>query len=150
MDRVSLTRFGVSEVVLAGRRITGSCAGRQPGERWNRRPWDRSHVSVAKLPAAAVLSTEDVAGQAGPIPLCRSVPNVIGSDPRCCNIVIGDCHISRRHAQVVYEENGFVIYDLGSTDGTYVNGRCVRIHQLQDGDRVQLGDTTLTFAVCAG
>lgn len=88
-----------------------------------------------------------VAAPAGSIPLCSSVPNVIGNDLRCCNIVIGDRHISRRHAQVVFEKSGFVIYDLGSTNGTYVNGRCVRIHQLQDGDRVQLGDTTLIFVV---
>ena len=94
----------------------------------------------------AVLSWQEIGGLDGQFLLSRSALNAIGSDPRCCNIVIGDCHISRRHAQVVYEENRFVIYDLGSSDGTYVNGRWVGIHQLQDGDRVQLGDTTLIFA----
>ncbi len=107
---------------------------------------DKASLTTLVMSVAG-LSTEDVAGRTGPIPLSRSVPNVIGSDPHCCNITIGDCHISRRHAQVVYEENRFVIYDLGSSDGTYVNGRWVGIHQLQDGDRVQMGDTTLVFAV---
>lgn len=146
MDRVSLTRFRVSEVVVAGRRSRDRV---QVGSPVAMEPTTLGPLSrpAAELPAAVMLSAEDATGRVGPIPLCPSAPNVIGSDPRCCNIVIGDCHISRRHAQVVCEENGFVIYDLGSTDGTYVNGRCVRIHRLHDGDQVQLGDTTLVFAV---
>lgn len=104
-------------------------------------------VLPARSPFAAVLFGRSTAGPVGPIPLSRSIPNVIGSDPRCCNVVVDDHHISRRHAQVLWEENGFVIYDLGSTDGTYVNGRRVRTQPLAKGDVIQLGDTTLLLQI---
>jgi two-component system cell cycle response regulator len=55
-----------------------------------------------------------------------------------------DDEVSRVHARVVRGPGGsFHIEDLGSTNGTIVNARCVTVAPLQDGDRIQLGPRTL-------
>lgn len=62
-----------------------------------------------------------------------------------CEIPINDPNASRRHAQV--RRDGDVVYllDLGSTNGTKVNGSPVRQHRLEDGDVITIGTTTLRF-----
>jgi predicted component of type VI protein secretion system len=57
-----------------------------------------------------------------------------------------DIEISRRHARVSREANGqFLIEDLGSTNGTYVNGeRIAGARVLAAGDKLEMGDTKLT------
>ena len=58
-----------------------------------------------------------------------------------------DDGISRRHASIRVEGEGALIRDLGSANGTYVDGRRVSEARLSDGSRVQLGaQTTLKFA----
>ncbi|MAT95673.1 MAG: hypothetical protein CL608_00780 [Anaerolineaceae bacterium] len=57
-------------------------------------------------------------------------------------IVINDAEISRRHAQITPQGEGYVLEDLGSTNGTFVNGS--RLNQpiaLKHGDAVAFGDT---------
>ena len=76
-------------------------------------------------------------------------PNVIGRDGRCSNIVLPDDHISRRHAQMCYENGRFVIHDLGSTHGTYVNQRRVTLQCLEHADTIRLGDMALLFLTTA-
>lgn len=56
--------------------------------------------------------------------------------------------VSRHHAVVISEDNGFVLYDRDSTNGTYVNGQRVANHQLQPGDEIQIGP--LVFALALG
>jgi pSer/pThr/pTyr-binding forkhead associated (FHA) protein len=57
-----------------------------------------------------------------------------------------DAEISRRHARFRRLDSGGVeIEDLGSTNGTFVNGQPVRRVELQNGTRVTLGRTTLVF-----
>jgi pSer/pThr/pTyr-binding forkhead associated (FHA) protein len=54
--------------------------------------------------------------------------------------------VSRRHAQVHRSGSGFVISDLGSTNGTYVNGeRLIADHRLADGDIISIGAVNLRF-----
>lgn len=55
------------------------------------------------------------------------------------NIALSDPHVSRIHAKIVGDEEGYCLLDLGSTQGTYVNGQRVQRHLLQHGDRVALG-----------
>jgi diguanylate cyclase (GGDEF)-like protein len=58
-----------------------------------------------------------------------------------------DDGISRRHASIRVEGEGAIIRDLGSANGTYVDGRRVDEARLSDGSRVQIGaQTTLKFA----
>ena len=64
---------------------------------------------------------------------------------RECDIAIDDPSVSRRHAELRRETQGYAIVDLGSTNGTQVNGEKVSRAKLQPGDRITLGQTELRF-----
>lgn len=61
------------------------------------------------------------------------------------DIVLEDEAISRHHAKVRIEDDRFMLYDLVSTNGTFVNEEQVAQHELQDGDEVRFGSTILVF-----
>jgi Protein of unknown function (DUF3662)/FHA domain len=69
---------------------------------------------------------------------------VIGRS-RECDVVVSDPNVSRRHAEVRRDENGWHAVDLGSTNGVKVNGRRIEQVALRDGDRITIGVTDLTF-----
>ena len=71
-------------------------------------------------------------------------PVTIGRMPEC-DIVLADHNVSRRHAEVRRQDGGFVVVDLGSTNGTKVNGAGVRERRLADGDEITVGASTLRF-----
>lgn len=58
---------------------------------------------------------------------------------------IADAGISRQHARLDYDGSRVVVTDLGSTNGTSVNGNRITSAALRPGDVIQLGTTTLTF-----
>ena len=60
-------------------------------------------------------------------------------------IVLGDPNASRHHAEIRPLGAGFVVVDLGSTNGTQVNGARITEHVLQPGDVVTFGSTVLRF-----
>lgn len=64
---------------------------------------------------------------------------------RECDIQLADANVSRRHAEVRQEGATFWIVDLDSTNGIEVNGRRLKRAKLEDGDRVVIGTTELTF-----
>jgi hypothetical protein len=63
------------------------------------------------------------------------------------NLRLPDVGISRRHARVDFDGRQVVLTDLGSTNGTQVNGQKVAAVALSPGDMIQIGTTTLTFRV---
>src|SRR5258708_420746 len=70
---------------------------------------------------------------------------VIGREPYC-DIVLPSRSVSRQHARIERRPDGFYIEDLGSLNGTYVNGHRVSERtKLNDQDRVQLYETVMTF-----
>ena len=64
---------------------------------------------------------------------------------RECDIQVEDPNVSRRHAELRQEGATYWIVDLESTNGIEVNGRRVKRAKLDDGDRITLGSTDLTF-----
>lgn len=64
---------------------------------------------------------------------------------RQCDVVINDPNVSRRHAEVRRDGDGYVVVDLDSTNGITLNGQEVKRAALADGDRLQLGTTGLRF-----
>ena len=68
----------------------------------------------------------------------------IGRLPEC-EVVISDKGASRRHAQIRHKDDGFTLTDLGSTNGTRLNGQTVQSRALTDGDRITIGSTQLEF-----
>lgn len=71
-------------------------------------------------------------------------PVVIGRDPGC-DLPLEDVGVSRRHSRISLEGDGYVIEDLGSKNGTQVNGGTVRFAKLRDGDVVVCGTSRLVF-----
>jgi transcriptional regulator with AAA-type ATPase domain len=61
------------------------------------------------------------------------------------DIRVFDDAASRQHAVVTREDDAYVVQDLGSTNGTYVNGRRVERHVLKSGDEVAIRDLRLLF-----
>lgn len=62
-----------------------------------------------------------------------------------CDIQLEDPNVSRRHAELRQEGTSYWIVDLDSTNGIEINGRRLKRAKLEDGDRVTLGSTELTF-----
>jgi hypothetical protein len=69
---------------------------------------------------------------------------VIGRS-RDCDIQLADANVSRRHAELRQEGASYWIVDLGSTNGTEVNGKRIKRAKLQSGDKITLGSTEITF-----
>ncbi len=63
----------------------------------------------------------------------------IGREPNHNDVVIEDPTLSRQHARIRYEKGAFVIYDLASVNGVFVNGQRVQRRVLTHGDRIKLG-----------
>jgi two-component system, cell cycle response regulator len=59
------------------------------------------------------------------------------------DIHIVDDGISRKHAEVVHKGDGIYVRDLGSTNGTFANGERITEYALNDGDKIQVGSTTI-------
>ena len=78
--------------------------------------------------------------ETGPVPL------TIGRGADNVAVLEGDDYASARHARVEALRDGVWILDLGSTNGTWVNGeRMDGRHRLRDGDTVRIGETQLRF-----
>jgi len=71
-------------------------------------------------------------------------PITIGRLPECA-VPLSDPNVSRRHAQLRREGDAVLVVDLGSTNGTRVNGAPIEEHRLLDGDVVTVGTTTFRF-----
>lgn len=66
--------------------------------------------------------------------------SIIGRSPEC-QIVIADPRVSRRHAMVRKQDGGFYLFDLGSFNGSYLNGsRVTAARQLRHGDVITFAD----------
>ena len=67
----------------------------------------------------------------------------IGRAPDC-TLVLDDSYVSQKHARIYARGDGFIVEDLGSTNGTYLNRqRVTSPAELRRGDRVKIGKTVL-------
>jgi FhaA, N-terminal domain/FHA domain len=69
---------------------------------------------------------------------------------RDVDVQIEDPNVSRRHVEIVQEGSAYWLVDLGSTNGTEVDGRRVQRARLTDGLRFTIGETTVTFSTEQG
>jgi Mg-chelatase subunit ChlD len=60
-------------------------------------------------------------------------------------VVVNDVSVSSEHCRIRPEDGRFVLHDLKSTNGTFVNERRVTRHELAEGDVVKIGETSLLF-----
>ncbi|MEO1592768.1 MAG: FHA domain-containing protein [Cyanobacteria bacterium J06632_22] len=75
---------------------------------------------------------------------------LLGRDPRQADLSVLDRQLSRCHARLQYVADvGFVLSDVGSTNGTFINGCLLEAPQcLRDGDQIRLGSLTVFFFAC--
>ena len=104
----------------------------------------------APAPAASPMPAQDLQAYLYDVTNDRAFtltgqPMSIGRESRN-DVVIPDINASRAHAEIRMEPSGaWILADLGSTNGTIVNGRKIKSAPLQDADRIIIGTTELEF-----
>ena len=61
------------------------------------------------------------------------------------DVCVRDIEASRKHCRITQEGSGYFVADLGSSNGTYVNGTRIKRAALSSGDRIRVGSTEITF-----
>ena len=87
--------------------------------------------------------------QGGEFPLRPNREIVIGRSSELDMVLVEDM-VSRKHAKITTDENTVTIEDLGSTNGTFVNGEKVRTSEIRDGDRILIGTSIIKLVTMAG
>ncbi len=98
---------------------------------------------LASVPQVHVLATVTVSGIHHDVVLQGE--RVLVGRLAQCDVCLEDANVSREHAAFVPEGAGWAIQDLGSTNGTFVNGARVDRARLHDGDVVRIGVSQLTY-----
>ena len=86
--------------------------------------------------------------QGGEYPLADNGELVIGRSSELDMVLIEDM-VSRKHAKITLQPGNITISDLGSTNGTFVNGEKVKRSRLKEGDRVLIGTSILKLVAVA-
>jgi pSer/pThr/pTyr-binding forkhead associated (FHA) protein len=94
-----------------------------------------------EVPTLVMRSGGSHSGETYPLTAARTS---IGRHP-AADIFLDDVTVSRNHALIERGDDGFVIVDEGSLNGTYVNRVRTERHMLVDGDELQVGKYKLTF-----
>src|SRR5438128_8443282 len=76
-------------------------------------------------------------------------PTLVGRESR--QLPLTDNTVSRRHAELMPGDDGWVLRDLGSSNGTYINGlRITNKYALKLGDQIRVGRTLMVFGAQKG
>lgn len=101
-------------------------------------PASRPRVETPK--ARVVIISGDEAGAAYPL---KGVVSIGRAESN--TISLRDAKVSRQHAQIQQQGEEFVVLDLNSSNGTYVNGQKVEEYVLANGDEITIGDYVMQF-----
>lgn len=110
-----------------------------------------SSLGAGQFLVSASIEEATGGGAVGSLVLADGQRIGLGDEPACigrlpeCEVPLTDPNVSRRHAEVRRLGADFVVVDLGSTNGTRVNGVGVRERRLVDGDEISVGNTSLRF-----
>lgn len=95
------------------------------------------------------LILKGLAGDLTEYPL-SDVNNVLGRSTSA-SVRLADREVSRKHSQIDHEDEDYILRDLGSSNGTFLNGkRIFGPSKLKDGDEVVIGTSKMEFRVAAG
>ena len=103
----------------------------------------RKHQPVAPVePRLVVVEPAELRGRSFPVGAEMTIGRAAG-----CQVTLDDTYASQLHARVFQRDGQFLVEDLGSTNGTYLNRQKVAgAMVLHAGDRVQIGNTVLELA----
>jgi pSer/pThr/pTyr-binding forkhead associated (FHA) protein len=106
---------------------------------------------ISEEPSAGVEGIEGPAlvvrsggGRSGEAFILQGERTTIGRSPDC-DVFLDDVTVSRKHAVIAEVDGGFVIEDLGSLNGTFLNRRRIEQAALTDDDEVQIGKYRFVF-----
>jgi hypothetical protein len=106
---------------------------------------DTSHEQVVEaLPPGTALLVVKRGPNAGSRFLLDADVTTAGRHPES-DIFLDDVTVSRRHAEFIRRDDGFVVRDVGSLNGTYLNRERIEESTLAGGDEVQIGKFRLVF-----
>ena len=110
-------------------------------------PDDRAEIDRTQVVGAVPKAQFELVVRAGGSAAGQRVPlhgsRITAGRMRSCDLTIDDSTVSREHAAFVRRSDSWWVVDLGSTNGTRVNGRQAAEHPLGPGDRVELGDAVV-------
>ena len=118
--------------------------GGQQGWDPNRQNYGQPYPQQYGAPqeVVATLSVDDGSGRTYQL---QRGSNVIGRG-QDASFRLPDTSVSRRHVDIYFDGQAAVLHDLGSTNGTTVNGSSVQTWQLADGDVIHIGHSTVVFS----
>ena len=145
-DDLAVGEFGIATRLVADE----SSAESPPAELDVAQP---AHTMIYRAPTAVVDAPPPTPGPAREVVTLTvagkrheiTEKSVVVGRSREADIRISDVNSSRRHAELRQEGGTFWIVDLGSTNGTSVNGKRVDRQRLRDGDRIEIGTTEIVF-----
>lgn len=85
----------------------------------------------------------------GTVYVLNSDRTTIGRNPKC-DIFLNDMTVSRLHAEIVREYDAFIINDLKSFNGVWINNRTIGSHALRPGDYLQIGRFDFVYGEDSG
>ena len=98
-------------------------------------------VMIDDVPVATATLVNHANGETFTLAAERTV---IGREQNC-DVVILDPSVSRRHAEILHSDSGWLVRDTGSTNGTKINGVATTQSRIYSGDVLDLGKTRLEF-----
>jgi hypothetical protein len=101
------------------------------------------HTQLIEMSLAADAELVVVGKNKRSYPLSKDVLTVGRLDTS--DVSLTDSGVSRQHAEIRREGDEWVVVDLDSTNGTLVNGKPMKRHRLQSGDRMTFGETDIEF-----
>jgi hypothetical protein len=146
-EDLDVGEFGIAtRMAQGGRQVTPDempAAPAGPGSTMIYKPkqLETAAVSAEELGLERELATLTYEGRSHPLEKNRIV---IGRS-KDCDIEISDQNVSRRHAEIRQEGAAHWVVDLGSTNGTEVNGRRLKRAKLRPGDTITVGSSELVF-----
>ena len=149
-DRLRLGEFGIQA------RLVKHQAGADPEKEPVPAEHGQTMVYMPPVPAEAAVPDAAPAGTRAIVTLGQrrhvyEGPVVVIGRSKQADCVINDENVSRRHAELRRGPDGtWLVSDLGSTNGTKVNGRPVQRARLNPGDYVELGTSGFTFDIDPG
>jgi FHA domain len=153
---------GTNGIVVTGalwwkKHLCARC-GQQLDRSWDRCPFCSQSQGLASVRTQAM--RVDAAGAGSGMQLCGWLVAVkgaqrgelytldpvtsVGTDP-ACTIVLSDRYMSARHCEIRAEGGAWMLRDLKSTNGTYVNDKRIEQRELLDSDYLRLGECVLKF-----
>lgn len=150
-DDLAIGEFGIATRLVAAEPSVAEAGDSPPPELLRVEPAQTMVYRAPKPePVAEAVPTPEperevvtltVAGRSHDI----TTPRVVLGRSRDCDVCISDLNVSRRHAELRQEGATYWIVDLGSMNGTLLNGRRVERERLRDGDRITLGESEIVF-----